>query len=95
MLFYTCAKEKPVSFLEVSMQIAIGYLLIIVGVGMEIVSLLVWFGVLKPATNEVALRAASFWDVLLELAKRAPWPAVVGLLNIYAGLKLIGVTLPF
>jgi len=77
------------------MQIAIGYLLIIVGVGMEIVSLLVWFGVLKPATNEVALRAASFWDVLLELAKRAPWPAVVGLLNIYAGLKLIGVTLPF
>ena len=77
------------------MQIAIGYLLIIVGVGMEIVSLLVWFGVLKPATNEVALRAASFWDVLLELAKRAPWPAVVGLLNIYAGLKLIGVALPF
>ena len=77
------------------MQTVIGYLLIIVGVGMEIISLLVWFGVLKPATNEVALRAASFWDVLLELAKRAPWSAVVGLLNIYAGLKLIGVALPF
>jgi hypothetical protein len=77
------------------MQTAIGYLLIIVGVGMEIISLLVWFGVLKPATNGVALKAASFWDVLLELAKRAPWPAVVGLLNIYAGLKLIGVALPF
>ena len=77
------------------MQTVIGYLLIIVGVGMEIISLLVWFGVLKPATNGVALRAASFWDVLLELAKRAPWPAVVGLLNIYAGLKLIGVALPF
>ena len=53
------------------MEMIIGYLLIIVGVGMEIISLLVWFGVLKPATNGVALRAASFWDVLLELAKRA------------------------
>ena len=77
------------------MEMVIGYLLIIVGVGMEIISLLVWFGVLKPATNGTALNAVSFWDVLLELAKRAPWPAVVGLLNIYAGLKLIGVTLPF
>ena len=77
------------------MQTVIGYLLIIVGVGMEIISLLVWFGVLKPAPNSVALKTASFWDVLLELAKRAPWPAVVGLLNIYAGLKLIGVALPF
>ena len=77
------------------MEVVIGYLLIIVGVGMEIISLLVWFGVLKPAGNGMALKAASFWDVLLELAKRAPWPAVVGLLNIYAGLKLIGVSLPF
>jgi len=77
------------------MEVVIGYLLIIVGVGMEIISLLVWFGVLKPTTNGTALKAASFWDVLLELAKRAPWPAVVGLLNIYAGLKLIGVALPF
>ncbi len=77
------------------MEMAIGYLLIIVGVAMEIISLLVWFGVLKPAENEAALNSASFWDVLLELAKRAPWPAVVGLLNIYAGLKLIGVALPF
>jgi len=73
----------------------IGYLLIIVGVGMEIISLLVWFGVLKPASENAALQSVTFWDVLLELTKRAPWPAVVGLLNIYAGLKLIGVTLPF
>jgi hypothetical protein len=77
------------------MQMAIGYLLIIVGVGMEIISLLVWFGVLKPASNGLALKSATFWDVLLELAKRAPWPAVVGLLDIYAGLKLIGIQLPF
>lgn len=77
------------------MQMVIGYLLIIVGVGMEIISLLVWFGVLKPASENAALQSVTFWDVLLELTKRAPWPAVVGLLNIYAGLKLIGVVLPF
>lgn len=77
------------------MEMVIGYLLIIVGVGMEIISLLVWFGVLKPASENAALQSVTFWDVLLELTKRAPWPAVVGLLNIYAGLKLIGVALPF
>jgi hypothetical protein len=77
------------------MEMVTGYLLIIVGIGMEIISLLVWFGVLKPASNGMTLNSATFWDVLLELAKRAPWPAVVGLLNIYAGLKLIGVELPF
>jgi len=77
------------------MEIIIGYLLIVVGVGMEIISVLVWLGVLKPASENAALQSVSFWDVLLELAKRAPWPAVVGLLNIYAGLKLIGVALPF
>ena len=77
------------------MEIIIGYLLIVVGVGMEIISVLVWLGVLKPASENAALQSVSFWDVLLELAKRAPWPAIVGLLNIYAGLKLIGVALPF
>lgn len=77
------------------MEIVIGYLLIIIGVVMEIISVLVWLGVLKPASEGAALKSVTFWDVLLELTKRAPWPAVVGLLNIYAGLKLIGVSLPF
>ncbi len=77
------------------MEIIVGYLLIIVGVALEIISVLAWLGVLKPASESAALQSVSFWDVLLELAKRAPWPAVVGLLNIYAGLKLIGVALPF
>jgi hypothetical protein len=77
------------------MEMIIGYLLIIVGVVLEIISVLVWLGVLKPPTNGATLQSITFWDVLLELVKRAPWPAVVGLLNIYAGLKLIGVTLPF
>lgn len=77
------------------MEIVIGYLLIIVGVAMEVISILVWLGVLKPAAEGKSLKTVTFWDVLLELTKRAPWPAVVGLLNIYAGLKLIGVALPF
>ena len=77
------------------MEMIIGYILIIIGVVMEIISVLVWLGVLKPASEGVALQSVTFWDVLLELTKRAPWPAVVGLLNIYAGLKLIGVVLPF
>jgi len=77
------------------MEIVVGYLLIIVGVALEIISVLVWLGVLKPVENGATLKSISFWDVLLELTKRAPWPAVVGLLDIYAGLKLIGVALPF
>jgi len=77
------------------MEIVIGYLLVIVGIAMEIISILVWLRVLKPAPEGKALQSVTFWDVLLELTKRAPWPAVVGLLNIYAGLKLIGVSLPF
>ena len=77
------------------MQTIVGYLLIIIGAGMEVVSVLVWLGVLTPASRNVALRSATFWDVLLELLKRAPWPAAVGLLMIYAGLKMIGIELPF
>ena len=77
------------------METVVGYLLILVGVAMEIISVLVWLGVLKPITTAKALQAVSFWDVLLELARRAPWAAVVGLLMIYAGLKLLGVALPF
>jgi hypothetical protein len=77
------------------MQVVIAYLLILVGAGMEVISVLVWLGVLQPAAGTMTLQAITFWDVLLELARRAPWPAVVGLLIIYAGLKLLGVRLPF
>ena len=77
------------------MQTIVAYLLILIGIGMEIISVLVWLKVLKPADSGKTLRAISFWDVLLELAKRAPWPTVVGLLMIYGGLKLLGVVLPF
>lgn len=75
------------------MQTFIAYLLILIGIALEVVSVLVWLGIVKPAGQ--ALTSASFWDVLLELTRRAPWPAVVGLLMIYAGLKLLGVAMPF
>jgi hypothetical protein len=77
------------------MEMIVGYILIILGIILEIISVLVWLGVLKPVTNGKPLKSVTFWDILLELTKRAPWPAVVGVLNIYAGLKLIGVALPF
>ena len=77
------------------MQLVTGYLLIILGVVMEIISVLVWLGVLKPTSPSATLQAATVWDVLLVLAQKAPWTAVVGLFLIYAGLKLVGVTLPF
>ena len=77
------------------MQTVVAYLLIMIGIGMEIISVLVWLGVLKPAGEGKTLRSVTFWDVLLELLRRAPWPAAVGLLMIYAGLKLLGVALPF
>ncbi len=77
------------------MEVVIGYLLIIVGVLMEIISVLVWLGVLKPASPSAVLQSATVWDVLLVLAQKAPWTAVVGLFMLYAGLKMIGVVLPF
>ena len=77
------------------MQLLTGYLLIILGVVMEIISVLVWLGVLKPASPSATLQAATVWDVLLVLAQKAPWTAVVGLFLIYAGLKMVGVALPF
>jgi hypothetical protein len=76
------------------MQTFTGYLLIIIGAGMEILSVLVWLGVLKPAPT-LAPETAGFWDLLLALLNSAPWPAAVGLFLIYAGLKLLKVKLPF
>jgi hypothetical protein len=76
------------------MQIIVGYILIFLGIAFLILSVLVWFGVLKPAPA-LALAKASGWDVLLALVQKLPWMATVGLLLIYAGLKMIGVALPF
>ena len=76
------------------MQTAIGYILIIVGVLLEIIAVLAWVGILRPTGAGLAIQNASQWDVLLALVRKLPWVAIVGLLDIYAGLKLIGVALP-
>jgi len=79
------------------MELALGYLLIIVGLAFEIIAVLVWLGVVKPASSAQpqTLEGATPWDLLIALLQKAPWTAVVGLLLIYAGLKLVGVDLPF
>ena len=76
-------------------QTIVGYLLILIGAGMEVVTVLVWLGILKPAVTNLASAAITFWDILLALLQNAPWPAAVGILMIYAGLKLLNVNLPF
>lgn len=77
------------------MQTVVAYLLILIGIAMEVISVLAWLKVITPVGEIRALRFATFWDILLELTRRAPWPAVAGLLIICAGLKLLGVPLPF
>ena len=77
------------------MQTVVAYLLILIGIAMEVISVLAWLKVITPVGEIRALRFATFWDILLELTRRTPWPAVVGLLIICAGLKLLGVPLPF
>lgn len=78
------------------MQLVIGFILIILGVIMEILAILVWLGTITPAYAATrTLTGATPWDLLLELLRKDPWTAVVGLILIYAGLKMIGVNLPF
>jgi hypothetical protein len=76
-------------------QLIAGYILILLGVVMEVIALLVWLGVIKPPAAGMLMDAAGPWDFLIALLGKAPWCAVVGLLLIYGGLKCVGVALPF
>ncbi len=76
------------------MQKVTGYILIFLGIACVILSVLVWLGVISPASG-LSLGQATGWDVLLLLFEKLPWVAIVGLLLIYAGLKMVGVKLPF
>jgi ascorbate-specific PTS system EIIC-type component UlaA len=76
-------------------QTIVGYLLLIIGAGMEVVTVLVWAGIIKPVVTGLAIGSIPYWDILLLLLKNAPWPAAVGVIMIYAGLKLLKVNLPF
>ncbi len=79
---------------EVDMQIIVGYILILLGVAFLVVSVLVWFNVIQPKFG-VIIQESTGWDVLIALIDKLPWMAIVGLVLIYAGLKMIGVGLPF
>jgi hypothetical protein len=76
------------------MQKVTGYLFIFLGLACIVLSVLVWLGVISPAAG-LSLGQATGWDVLLLLFEKLPWVAIVGLLLIYSGLKMIDVKLPF
>lgn len=72
----------------------LGSLLILVGLVLVVLPVLAWAGMFQPVGIR-ALGTATPWDVILLLVQTIPWVAVLGLILIYAGLKLLGVTLPF
>lgn len=77
------------------MQKFVGYLLIFIGIVFLILNVLVWLGIIAPVSTTTLLAQASAWDVLLALINKLPWLSIVGLLLIYAGMKMVGVKLPF
>ena len=76
------------------MQKVVGYILIFLGVAFLILNVLVWLGLIAPVSG-LRLAQANAWNVLLALVNKLPWLSLVGLLLIYAGMKMIGVKLPF
>ena len=76
------------------LQVIVGYILILLGVGFLVLTVLVWFKVLTPPQT-IVLSTATWIQIVVALINRLPWTATVGILLIYAGLKMIGVNLPF
>ena len=76
------------------LQTIVGVALIFVGMLMIVVAVLVSIGWIKPGAPRPASAGESgFWNLIMELLKKAPWYAVVGLLLIYFGLRMLGVQL--
>ena len=75
-------------------QIIVGYILILLGIGFLVLSVLVWFGVIKPKPK-LLISDATLIEILIAMIQYLPWTATVGILLIYAGIKMIGVPLPF
>ena len=76
------------------MQKVVGYILIFLGIAFLILNVLVWLGLITPVSG-LLLAQANAWNVLLALVNKLPRLSLVGLLLIYAGMKMIGVKLPF
>ena len=77
------------------MQKSVGYLMIFLGIVFLILNVAVWLGIIITTSGGTMLAQATAWDVLLALVNKLPWLSIVGLLLIYAGMKMIGVKLPF
>ncbi len=73
-------------------MVALGYLLIVIGVALILLGVLAWLGVIKPVQVRAAGGLLAFLAALLE---KAPWVVVVGVFLIYVGCKMAGVALPF
>ncbi len=76
------------------MQKTVGYLLIFLGIAFLVLNALAWVGVIAPNPN-LDVPPTTGWDVLLALVNKLPWLSLVGLILIYAGMKMVGVRLPF
>jgi len=74
-----------------AMKQIIGLGLILLGAILIVFSVLAWLSLLTPAVPQ--LSGATAMDVLLEIVRKVPWVALVGLLLIYAGLRCLGVPL--
>ena len=76
------------------MQKVVGYILIFLGIAFLILNVLVWLGLITPVSG-LLLAQAKVWNVLLALVNKLPWLSLVGLLLVYAGMKMVGIKLPF
>ena len=73
-------------------DLVLGVLLVISGLFLIFLQVAVWLGwVTLPGPKQ--LQTAGWWDFLLELVKRLPPLFIVGLILIYCGLRLLGVSL--
>ena len=75
-------------------MVILGYALVIVGVVLVILPVLDWLGMFK-VKKELQPNGAGPWDAVIEFIRKTPWIALVGLVLIYLGLKVLGVPLPF
>ena len=66
----------------------------LLGIAFLILNVLAWLGLITPVSG-LLLVQANAWDVLLALVNKLPWLSLVGLLLVYAGMKMVGIKLPF
>jgi uncharacterized membrane protein YdfJ with MMPL/SSD domain len=61
---------------------------------MVILPVLAMLGIIE-SKKELRPGQAGPWDALVKFVEKTPWIVLVGLVLIYFGLKVLGVSLPF